>query len=643
MFQMFRSRKRTFRIMLGVIVAPIVLSMVVTLIPGIGSTQSSTDDTVLAEVGDETVTLRETQVEFREYVQQQRVPAQALGFVAPKIVNDLILDKAMLQEAERLGLGVTEAELADLLRTSLPFLFQGGSFLGRDQYAAFVQERFQKSIPEFEAAIRKDLALGKLRRLVTDGVGVSNQELDQEWVRRNEKAKVEFVSVSATAFQAQAAATQAEIDEHFQKNKTTYVLPERRSLKYMVIDDARLAAKIQLGPQDLESYYAQNRDRYRVQDRARVTHILLKTTEKKDDEIKQVEVKAQDLLKQVRAGKDFAELAKAHSDDSVSAAKGGEVGWVTRGQTVPEFERKAFSMKPGEISDLVKTEYGLHILKLLEREETRMKPFAEVSAQIRQELLKDRTEQERSRWADRARTAAIKYGQNLEKAGEEVGLPVLTVSLAERGAPLPEAGVEAGLMEALFSAVKGGLVGPIFSPSRAVLAVVTEIAASRQAELADVADRVRNDATQAKAQQLAEARAREIAEKTKGAGGDLRQVAKLYKLEVKTSEAFARDGSVPGVGAGMALADAFTAPIHAIVGPLNQGAEQVVYRVLERTGPGGGPAPEERKGLREGIRGTRQNESFEVFKDELRERLKRQGKIKIYQERVDRFVNSNRG
>ncbi len=641
MFHLFRSRKRAMRIVLAIVVAPVVITMVVTLIPGIGgSTRSSADDTVLAVVGKEEVTLRDTQAEFREYVQQQRVPAGAYGFVAPKIVNDLIIEKAMLQEADRLGLGVTEEELADLLRAGLPFLFQGGAFLGKDQYAAHVQERFQKSIPEFEAAIRKDLAITKLRRLVTDGVTVGEKDLEREWRRRNEKARIEFVAVSSSQFQGQVAVSQAEIEQLFQNNKASYVLPERRSLKYLVIDDAKLREKIQLTPQDLERYYNENRDRFRVQDRARMTHILLKSTDKKDEEVKQVEAKAQDLLKQVRSGKDFAELAKAHSDDSVSAQKGGEIGWVTRGQTVPEFEQKAFSMKPGEISDLVKTQYGFHILKMLEREESRLKPFAEVAETIRQELFKDRSEQERGRWAERARAAAAKYGLALEKAGPEVGLPVLTATLVDRGAPLPEAGADPALTDALFTAAKGVVVGPIVSPARSVIAVVTDIAPSRQAELQEVWDKVKNETTQAKARQLAEARAKELAEKARTAG-DLRKVAKDYKLEVKTSDFFARDGSVPGVGAGVALGEAFSAPLHGIVGPVSQGADQIVYRILERSLAQSTAAPDEKRSIREGMVGTRQNEAFEVFKDELRERLKRQGKIKIYQERVDRWVKAN--
>ena len=188
---------------------------------------------------------------------------------------------------------------------------------------------------------------------------------------------------------------------------------------------------------------------------------LLKTTDKKEDEIKKIEARAQDLLKQARAGKDFSELAKSNSEDTASASKGGDVGWVTRGQTVPEFEAKAFTMKPGEISDLVKTQYGFHILKLVAKDNARMKPLAEMEGTIRQEITRDRAELEKTRLADRARAAAQKYTQNLDQAGREVGIPALTATLADRSTVLPELGMEPALMETVFAAAKGVVVGPV--------------------------------------------------------------------------------------------------------------------------------------------------------------------------------------
>ena len=640
MFQLFRSRKRAFRILLGVIVAPVILSMVIFLIPGItGSTTPSTgEDTVLAVVGNEEIMLREAQYELQEAERQRRLPPGTSRFVAPQIVQDMITQKALLQEAARLGLDVTEQELADLLRTSFPMLFPGGNFVGSERYASFIEQRFQRTVPEFEKLLREDLAVTKLRRLVADGVMVPPAEVEQQYRKQNEKARIEFAAVTSTSVESSVSVTPAEIEEYFKKNRTLYPMPERRSLRYIVIDDARVAPKIQITPQELERYYNENRERFRVQDRARLSHVLFKTTDKKEDEIKKIEVKAQEVLKQARAGKDFAELAKANSEDTPTASKGGEIGWVTRGQTVPEFEQKAFSMKSGEISDLVKTQYGYHIIKLLEREGARVKAFSEVEPTIRQELIRERGDIEKSRLAEAARVAANRQGQNLEAAGREVGLPVFTAGLVTRNSVIPEIGPEPAFNDALFGAAKGVVLGPIHMATKSVIAVVTEIAPPRPAELNEVAERVKNEVRVAKAREATAARAQKLLERAKALNGDLRKAAKEFGLEVKSSDLFARQGSIPGLGSASAVSEAFTAPPHSLLGPVPAGADYVVYKIIERVEPDMAGFNAESKTIRNMILGTRQNEVFEVFKDELRERLKKQGKVKIYQDRIDRFV-----
>ena len=643
MFQLFRSRKQAFRIMLGVIVAPVIITMVVTLIPGVGSSSfSEGGDTVLAEIGDETITLKEAQYQFSDFVRTQRMPVEAYAFVAPQVIQNLITEKIQLQEAQRLGLGVTEEELADLLRVSLPFLFPGGTYAGDAQLAAWVQDRFQRSIPEFEILMKKDLAISKLRRLVTDGVIVTSQEIEREYKRSREKARIEFVSLSLTSLEKTVTSTQAEIDEHFKKNRTNYTLPERRSFLYMVIDDTKVADKVRLTAQEIERYYNENKARYQVQDRSKVTHILFKTTDKKEDEIKATEAKAQEVLKQVKANKDFAELAKKNSEDTASAAKGGEIGWVTRGQTVPEFEQKAFSMKPGEISDLVKTQYGYHILKVLERETAYLKTLPQVEAEIRQELTRERSDLERARLGERARVAAARHGLKMEEAGRELGLPVLSAKLVERGQAIPEVGAEGALADSLFSALKGVVVGPIQMAGKSVIAVTTEISAPRQAELAELPDRVKGDANTAKAKQVAETRAQQLAEKSRALGGDLQRAAKEIQLEAKKTELFTRDGSVPGVGAASLLSPAFSVAIGSLQGPLAVGNDQIVYKVIERQAADMSRLEAESVGIRTGLREKRQTEGYEIFKEDLKDRLTKLGKVKIHQDRVDRFVSSNK-
>jgi len=644
MFHLFRSRKRMLRVMLAIIVAPICITMVVTLIPGIygNATTSSNDTTVLAQVAGTEITQTDAQGQLQDTIRTQRLPPQAYNFLAPQVVQNLINDSVLQLEASRLGLNVSEQELALFLRNSLPVLFPNGSFVGKDLYAQYVYERFEKTIPEFEAALRKDLAQTKLRRLVTDGVMVSDAEVEREYKRRGEKVKVDYALVMAASMMPSVSSTPAELQEYYNKNRTSYMTPERRSMQYIVIDDAAVASKVKVTPEELQRYYNENKDRYRVQDRVHVTHILLKTTDKKEDEIKKIEAKAQDILKQAKAGKDFAELAKTNSEDTASATKGGDIGWVTRGQTVPEFEQKAFSMKPGEISDLVKTQYGYHILKLLEKDSARVKPYAEVEQTIREEFTRERGDAEKSQLTDRLRAAAARHGQNLQEAGRELALPIMTANGMTRNSPIPELGAEAALMQTLFSAAKGTLVGPIqMAGNKSVMATITDIQPARQADFSEVADRVKNECNTAKARELVKTRAQELADKAKSLGGDLSKAAKELKIEVKTSDAVTREGSIPGLGGAATIADAFTAPVHSIIGPLPEGADYVVCKIVERTDPDMNLFAAGSQQLRETMVGNRQNEVFEIFRDELRRRLEKEGKVKIYQARIDRFVAAN--
>ncbi|HYM13102.1 MAG TPA: peptidyl-prolyl cis-trans isomerase [Bryobacterales bacterium] len=645
MFHLFRSRRQAYRIMLGVILTPIIITMVITLIPGIFGTGGTTtrDDTVLAQVGGEDITAQEAQFQLQDYVRTQRLPQGAYSFLAPRIVQDLVTDRVVQMEADRLGLTVTEDELAELLRTQMTFLFPDGNFVGKDQYAAFVQERFNKSIPDFEQSLRKDLALVKLRRLVTDGIVVPDSEVKAEFERRNEKVRIEYASISPASLQSSVSSTPAELQDYFQKHRVSYTLPERRSFQYLVIDDAAVASRVKITPEDLQRYYNENRDRFRVQDRVRVTHILFKTTDRTPDEIKKIEAKAQDVLKQVKAGKDFAALAKEYSDDTPSATKGGEIGWVTHGQTVPEFEQKAFSLKPGEVSGLVKTQYGFHIIKVLDRENAHLKTFQEVEPAIRQELARDRGDTEKTKLADAARAAANRHPQDLAAAGRDVGLPVLTAKLLDRSSPVPGVGTDPALADSIFSGVKGSVLGPVSLTGKSVVAVITDVQPSRPAEFSEVAEKVKSDCNRAKTQEAATARAKQLLEKAQSLGGDLKKAAKGFGVDAKTSDLFTRDGSIPGLGSASILKDAFTAPAHSIQGPATAGLDQVVYKITERVPADMSLYEGESKMIRENILSQRQNEAFEIFKDALRERMKKQGKIKMYQDRIDRFIASNRG
>ena len=164
----------------------------------------------------------------------------------------------------------------------------------------------------------------------------------------------------------------------FSKNSAKYQVPEKRSARYALLDLAKLRPARKYGDDALRAYYNQHIDEYKVQNRVHAEHILFKTVGKTDAEVAEIRKKAEDVLKQAKTGGNFEDLAKKNSEDDGSKAKGGDLGWIVEGQTVPQFQQAAFSLPKGSVSDLVKTEYGFHIIKVLDQETAHTKSFEEV-------------------------------------------------------------------------------------------------------------------------------------------------------------------------------------------------------------------------------------------------------------------------
>ena len=198
MFDLFRSQKQTVRLMLGGILILVAASMVITLVPGLFSgTSVNPNDPVLAEVDGEPVTVQDLQLRLRDYQNTGQVPPDSMAFMAAQSVENLITDKVLMIEATRLGLIPTEAELAERIRSQLSFVFEQG---GLPAYETFVRQRFQRSIPEFEEALLRDLVIElRLKRLVTDNVLVGEEELKRTYKLNNDTVQLEYLKVPVAA------------------------------------------------------------------------------------------------------------------------------------------------------------------------------------------------------------------------------------------------------------------------------------------------------------------------------------------------------------------------------------------------------------------------------------------------------------
>jgi peptidyl-prolyl cis-trans isomerase D len=338
-FDALREKKTGVRILLGIVVVVLGAGMLLYLVPQDTGTQLTGAD-VVAEVGDQKISMADVQEQLNRVSRNGQIPSAMLPLYTQQVLDQLIYDRSLELEADRLGLRVTDEEHADLLRKLVPTAFNGDSFIGMDRYATEVQTRFQMTVPDFESEVKKELLQQKFQQLVTDGITASPDEVRAEFQRENEKIKLDYVVIKPDDLQSKVEVSDADLASYFEKNKARYVVPERRTVDYAMLDLEQLRQRAQVSEDEEKVYYQAHIDQYKVEDRAHVAHILFKTVGKTDAEVAEIKKKAEDVLNKAKHGEKFADLAKQYSEDTTKD-KGGDLDWIVRGQTVPEFEAAA--------------------------------------------------------------------------------------------------------------------------------------------------------------------------------------------------------------------------------------------------------------------------------------------------------------
>jgi peptidyl-prolyl cis-trans isomerase D len=310
MFDLFRSRDKAVRILLGVILGVVALSMVAYLVPGGwlgGDTAAVNSSDTLAAVGNEKISVLRAQQQIASVVRNRNVPPEMLKMFAPQILQGMITQQALAYEAKRLGFDVTDADLANAIRQQLPPQIIKDGVVDREMYSNLLsQQGF--TVPQFEQAVRDDLLVSRFQRLAQEGSVVLPAEVQQEYKRRNDKVKIQYALLTPATVQAAAQPKEEDIKAYFDKNKAGFQTPEQRSVAVILIDPAKFS--INPTDEDLQRLYNSQKDRFRIPERVKVRHILLKADSTTKD-VPAVEAKARDLLNQLKKGADFATLAKA--------------------------------------------------------------------------------------------------------------------------------------------------------------------------------------------------------------------------------------------------------------------------------------------------------------------------------------------
>jgi peptidyl-prolyl cis-trans isomerase D len=639
------------KIVLSGLLLLICAAMVIAFVPGIGTDSSGTPGKgVIAKVNGEDITAQQVRDTARQMAQQQ---AQQYGAQAsmimpflmqqaiPRASEQLIDREALLIEAQRMGLKSTPQEVKDDLQHGryAVYFFPGGNFVGEAEYQSMLQ-RANLTPATFEDGVGKDIMVSKLQALITGSASVSDAAIRQEFAKENTKVKFDYAVLKQDDIKKGLHPTVEELKAYYDSHQKSYAnsVPEKRKIKYAVLDTGKLQSGVQVTRDDLQAYYNQHRDEYRVPEQIKVSHIWIKMPlpgpDGKIDEkgVADAQRRAEDVLKQLKAGAKFEDLAKKYSEDTGSANVGGSLGWIGKNQMGADFEKAASSLPKGKTSDVVKTVDGFHIISVDDKQDAHMKSLDEVKAEIEPILKQQKTQEAAQKQAEDLVQQAKTLG--LDAAASAKGVPVATSDFFGRRDLVPGLGPAPQFMDAVFSAADKA--PPEMAPTSQGFAVFQLLAVKPPATptFDEIRTRVEEQFKSERTGVLLAQKTQELSDRAK-TEHDLKKAAKELGATVKTSDFVLPDGQIPDIGSMTGEASvAFTMKPGDISGAINSGADGVVISVIEVQAPADADFAAKRDQIRDVLLQGKQQELFELYVTNLRAQMEKSGKIKINQEEM---------
>jgi len=605
--------------------AIVILAFIILYIPSFLRPDVAGNNDVVASVEGREITVGRFRQAYQQQMQSYR--AQFGGNVDERMLKQLGIDQRIVQsmieeetglvEASKLGVAATDEEVRTRIAT-MPGLQENGQFIGEQRYRQLLQMQNPPMSPsDFEEQIRRGITLQKLHSALTNWITVSDKDLDDEYKRRNEKVKLAVVSFPADKFREGIQPTDAELNTYFEAHKNELKIPEKRKVKYALVDMQAIRNRTQVSAQDIQRSYEDNQQQYSTPEQVRASHILLKTEGKDDATVKK---QAEDLLAQVKKGADFAELASKYSEDDASKVKGGDLDFFSKGTMVPEFDKAAFSMKVGDISDLVKSQFGYHIIKVTDKKPATTKSLDEVRAQIEDQIKWDRAQTEAQRTADDV-AKSLKKPADLDTVAKGRGLTVGESALFSKDEPIAGLGMAPAVAERAFEMKEGEVSEPIRTPQGFAFITVTGRQDAYVPKLDEVKAKVRDAVVKQKATDVARQKAASIGAQMKT--GDFNAAAKAASLEVKTTEFIARGAAIGDVGVSPAIDKlAFAMQPGNVSDPIVTDNGTVIVKMLERQDPAPSDAATTKASLKTEMVNERRNRFYGSYMAKARERMK---------------------
>lgn len=634
MLDTLRRNVRRLSWTLWLVIAAFIVLYIPNLVAGGGSN-------VVAEVAGDPIMAAEFRRNFNEQLSYYRnlnqgeLPddfAQSLQ-IRNVVLEQMIRQRLVLVAARDQGFAIAPQEIKDRIMEYPVFRDDEGHWVGDQEYLTILRSNGQDPA-SFEESIISELLVERLTGVITEGVRITDRELQDLYQRRNETVSFEFVQVRPTAFELDVGAgiTVDELIAHYERDPDAYRLPEQRRVSYVLIDTEAIRDAVQIDEDALRAEYEAKIADYTTGEQVKARQILFRVppgvSQEEKDEIR---TRAEEAVQRLAEGADFAQLAIELSDDP-SAAAGGDLGWVTRGRQVEGFDEIAFELEPGSISEIADTAFGFHIIRVEEERAEQVQPFEEVRGQLQQRLAWERAEEQASEMSERLRREVLR-GTGLEALTQEHGLSIDTSPFFTQETGFGEY-ISAEVTGRVFSLGQGRVGEPVRVRRGYLIFRVDEIAAPHTPAFEQCKQAVRADVIEIRARERAAQVASEYVERMRQ-GETTRAIADDASTVLDTAEALTRDGFVPALGRSVELLNAaFGLDSGQVGGPVEVDDRLVVFRLTEHRQPDWSLFAEQQDALREQEIGERRNRLFEGFVQRLRDRYR----VRIHEDVLQRVA-----
>jgi peptidyl-prolyl cis-trans isomerase D len=609
MITVMRRNRRMLQIGLLVVIAAFVATSV--FVFGSNSLRGDSDTSV-AKVNGEAISAERYQRRYQEFLnayasmlRDRFSPDMAERMGLPQqVLDDLVQEELVLQHARAERLDVNDEELNAQIH-AIPHFQEAGRF-SMKRYEE-VLRRGNLSKTAFEDDIRRRLTRIKVERIVRSGVKLNDGEIAQAFVRSREEARAAWALVDLAPIVAATTVTDQELETYLKDHAAEFRLPERRLIQYVTFvpkDFMRVPTDA-----EVEKYYTEHAKEYETPHQVKAAHILARVGETGGSEAEdKARAKIADAIRRIKAGEDFAKLATELSDDPGSKANGGDLGLVSKGEMVPDFEAAVFALKKGEVSSQpVRTPFGYHVIKVTEIREGGKKPLKEVAPQIREKLQTETADQAAKTAAEEMRAKLLGAPDFMVQA-RSLGLSPIETALPRRERARGLAAGPEPIEETAFSLARGGISTPLKTPvGYLVLKTVDELPATVP-PLAAIKDRVAASLKRQKAEAVALERANAIVSEAKG--GDFATAAQKASATVGETARFSRAKPADKLPGDVMIA-ALEAPAGATTAPIKTAQGYYVVKVRERFAPDMTELGAERDKLSQEVLSKRQGQAWQ--------------------------------